>query len=185
MIIVDEAAYISLELLMNTILPVMMQSETSLIATTTPRTSDHFFSVMAKMKDAVTGRPLFNVIRIGEPCEDCKKLAEPWTCGHNFEEDAPWKSRAKSKKFAEMYKKFNMEDVHMREQFGSDADNADRAFDVKHVDALRQRDRYVTTKRPRLIYLAADPAGAGPSCFGLVAGYFAEGKLVVRTSPSC
>lgn len=157
-----------------------MQTLTCLIAITTPRERDHFFSVMTRMTDPHTGKPLYNVIRIGEPCDECKKTSTPWTCNHNFEEDAPWKSRRKIKKYEQFYVEQGLEHVHMREQFGTDADNVDRAFTSESVDNLMQRPVTRVEQRPKLIFMSGDPSGVGKSAYGLAAAFFDRGQMVVR-----
>ena len=103
MIVVDEAAYISYDLLAQTIIPVLMQSKTCLIAITTPRESEHFFSALLRLIDPKSKKPIFNVLRIGDPCEECKKTETPWLCSHKMDELPPWKSNQKQSKYLPIY----------------------------------------------------------------------------------
>ena len=177
----DEAAYVTLDLLTKAILPVLVQSDTCLIAITTPRSSDHYFSRILRMKDPHTDKPLVNVVRLGEPCEACKKGEMPWMCSHR-DEDPPWKSRAKSRKFEPIYLLEGLEHVHLREQFGIDADDRIKASDPASVKALDEFDLYRLQKRPPVIFLTADPSGHGNSGYALCGSFFDHGRYVVSTA---
>lgn len=156
-----------------------MQTLTCLIAITTPREKDHFFSVMTRMTDPVTKKPLYNVLRIGEPCENCAKTATPWTCDHNFEEDAPWKSRRKIKKYEQFYVEQGLEHIHMREQFGQESDNVDRAFTSESIEQLMNKPVFKVEQRPKIIFMSGDPSGAGKSAYGIAGAFFDKGDMIV------
>lgn len=156
----------------------LIQAETCLIAITTPRDSDHYFSQLLKLVDPITKKPLFNVVRIGEACEDCKLGDQPWMCTHR-QEDPHWKSRTKSKKFEQVYQLHGQEHVHLREQFGMDADDCLRVFNSEMVENIGKAEIHRTDKVPSLVWLAADPSGHGKSHYAMVGGYYEDEKFVV------
>ena len=154
-----------------------MQSTTCLIAITTPRESEHFFSGLLRLVDKETNKPLFNILRIGDPCEDCKKTETPWLCSHKTEELPPWKSMKKQSKFLPIYE--GNEHLNLREQWGMEADSTSSAFKKETVQALADRQLYKGVVKPKIIWLASDPAGAGASEHGICGAYFDGGKMIV------
>ncbi len=175
---IDEAAYISHELLIKTIIPVLAQSHTCLIAITTPRSSEHFFSALLKLVDPATGKPIFNVLRIGNPCDVCKQTDKPWLCTHKTDELPPWKSFRKQNKYASVYE--GHEEDNIREQWGMEADSHSRAFNKHIVDRFKERLPVPVPKEPPLeVVMTSDPAGAGDSGFAIMAAYWEGGTMVV------
>lgn len=63
---------------MDTIVPVMGQTETALLAISTALDEGNHYSALTKLEDKETGEPLFNVIRVGQVCEACQKTSTPW-----------------------------------------------------------------------------------------------------------
>ena len=155
----------------------MIQSTTCLIAITTPRESDHFFSALLRLVDPETGTPLFNVLRIGNPCEECAETDTPWNCVHKLDERPPWKSNRKEKKYMPVYEG-NMH-LHKREQMGMDADTTSMVYKEEFIAKLEARPDFKIMKKPNVIWMAGDPAGGGKSEFGISAGFFQNGTFVV------
>lgn len=149
-----------------------------MIAITTPRDSDHYFSQLLRLKDPITGKPLFNVVRLGEPCEDCKLGEQPWMCTHR-QEDPHWKSRSKSKKFEQVYTLHGQEHVHLREQMGMDADDVKRVFNGEMLEILDKPRIWKADRVPEIVWMGADPSGHGKSHYAMVAGYFEEDNFIV------
>jgi hypothetical protein len=154
-----------------------MQSTTCLIAITTPRESEHFFSGLLRLVDPDTGDPLFNILRIGDPCDACKKTETPWLCSHKTEELPPWKSMKKQSKFLPIYE--GNEHLNLREQWGMEADSTSLAFKKERVKSFAERELYSVGENPKVIWLASDPAGAGRSEHGICGAYFDGGKMII------
>jgi hypothetical protein len=154
-----------------------MQSKTCLIAITTPRDSEHFFSALLRLIDPETGKPLFNVLRIGDPCEPCKKTETPWLCSHKTDELPPWKSMRKQSKYLPIYE--GNEHVNLREQWGIEADSTKVAFKKNQIKEFAKRPEITCDVTPNVIFLSSDPAGGGQSEMGLCAAYFDKGEMIV------
>jgi len=154
-----------------------MQSNTCLIAITTPRDSEHFFSALLKMVDEKTGKPIFNVLRIGNPCEACMKTEKSWLCTHKVNELPPWKSMKKQSRYGAIYK--DNQDQNLREQWGIEADKTEKAFRAEDINAFENRKFHSIEKPPDVIWLACDPAGSGASEHAISASVFIDGKMIV------
>ena len=161
---------------MEAIIPVLMQSNTCLLAITTPRDSEHFFSALLKLADE-DGNLLFNILRIGNPCESCMAKEKPWLCSHKVDELPPWKSMNKQKKYGTVYA--NNQDINMKEQWGIEADATKPAFKKEHIESFKNRQSYKLLKPPDVIWMACDPAGAGKSENSISAAVFVDGAMVV------
>lgn len=72
--------------------PLLMVINTALIMITTVTTSYAFFSELITRVDSLTGEPLFNIIKIGEPCDECKKGPNPEACPHMELSIPEWKA---------------------------------------------------------------------------------------------
>lgn len=157
----------------------MAQSHTCLIAITTPRSSEHFFSALLKLIDPSTGKPIFNVLRIGNPCDPCKNSDKPWLCTHKTDELPPWKSFRKQNKYSRVYEGGHEED-NIREQWGMEADSFTRAFNKHIVDKFKELPPVPPPDvPPPWIAIASDPAGAGESGFSITGAYWKNNSMVV------
>jgi hypothetical protein len=89
--------------MMDTIIPVMGETMTALLAISTALDDSNHYSALTKLVDKDTGDPLFNVIRVGQVCEACQKTKTPWLCNHMAFDIPPWKSEVKQRRMASIY----------------------------------------------------------------------------------
>lgn len=167
MIIVDEAAFISHELMMDTIIPVMGQARTSFIAVSTALDDSNHYSALTKLVDKETGEPLFNIMRIGQVCEPCQKTTTPWLCNHMAFDIPPWKSVKKQKRMEYIYE--GQQHRNLRENFGQIAGNGRQAFKQELIDKFARRPPQRILGKVNVIFLGADPGGGGPSDLAMTA----------------
>lgn len=176
-IIIDEAAFISYELLMDTIVPVMGQTETALLAISTALDDSNHYSALTKLEDKETGEPLFNVIRVGQVCEACRKTSTPWLCNHMAYDIPPWKSVKKQKRMEYIYE--GQQHRNLRENFGQIAGSGRQAFKDELIEKFKAMPPVRITKQPNVVFLGADPGGGGPSDLALTAMAQKDGQWVV------
>lgn len=165
MIVIDEAAFISYKLMMDTIIPVLGQTQTALLAISTALDEGNHYSALTKLEDRETGEPLFNVIRVGQVCGACAKTTTPWLCNHMAYDIPPWKSAKKQKRFQYIYE--GQQYRNLRENFGVIAGSGRQAFKNELVDRFVAQAPHRLTGSPRVVFLAADPGGGGPSDLAL------------------
>lgn len=68
----------------------------------------------------------------------------------------------------------------LRELGGIMASDHTPCFQKKDIATLFDNDRWVLEAPPEAIYITIDPNGGGASDFGMAAGCFDQGRLVVR-----
>ena len=158
-----------------------MQRNTSFVGTTTPREKTSFFAIMVEYKDPSTGKPLFNVTRVSQPCEECQRKGDPWTCSH-IEDDTSWKDKRKISKYSSLYSDQGLDHINKREQFGMESDNSLKAFSEENVLDIRNKPLYDIYTKPKVIYLASDPSGGGGSGYAFAAAIIEQGKFIVSIS---
>lgn len=98
MIVIDEAAHISLDLFYETILPILELTNTALLAISTPLDEFNYYSELFLKKDE-NGDDFFKTIKAGRICDDCGRL--PYDimikCDH-MPDGAHWKSVHKKRR---------------------------------------------------------------------------------------
>lgn len=188
MIFVDESEFVPESLWINTILPLMMQPKTSILAATSPQDNTSYHAFMMNATDKSTGRRIFNVVNLVEVCEVCAATETPWTCVHAQDRLSWSKSAAARNETAAFYRK-GQDAVRGRELFGIANKNTSNLLPPTHVDLFFNSS--VEVREPaRVLYLAIDPGGGGPGELGMVglveshvsSGPAAGARLVVSSN---
>lgn len=149
------------DLFFKILIPLMARKDHYLVALTTPKHSnDHFSQMVATRKE--DGKPYYNVITMGEPCEDCAETQRPWECTHKRHEIASWKDPVRTDRWYMPYIVANKENILMQEQFSIGGMKDNLVFNTNLVNALDKRPPIVIDRPVDAIYLAIDPAGGGP-----------------------
>jgi len=122
---------------------------------------------------------MFNVLKVGQPCDDCQKNSDtPWMCDHKQDEIPHWKNSRKQEKFNAIYEGGH-EDKNMREQHGMITEDKNVAFKEKEIERLENRVLYKMNRKPDVVWMSCDPAGGGRSEMGLAGAVFIDGNFVV------
>jgi len=166
------------ETIRQSILPVAQQELTCLIGTTTPQGSDNIVSQMTTCKDE-KGKEIFGLVRLGKPCEECKK--KRILCTHNEEATAEGLSRKKREKYKHLYA--GHEDVLMREYMGETADASQQAFDTEMLASLMTKSPVDVHPPIDLLFMTIDPAQGGANDIAVLTTYYdrpSETMIVVQ-----
>lgn len=166
MIFVDESEFVPESLWINTILPLMMQPKTSILAATSPQDNTSYHAFMINVVDKSTGQRVFNVVNLMEVCEACLKTDTPWTCVHAQDRLSWSKSKAARDETSLFYRK-GQDAVRGRELFGIANKNTSNLLPPSHVDLFFKSSVHITVPA-RVLYLAIDPGGGGPGELGIV-----------------
>ncbi len=143
----------------------MGQTQTALLAISTALDDSNHYSALTKLEDSETGEPLFNVIRVGQVCEACAKTTTPYLCNHKAYDIPPWKSVKKQKRFSTIYE--GQQYRNLRENMGVIAGSGRQAFKTELIDKFKSSLPITITRKPRVVFLGADPGGGGPSDLAL------------------
>jgi len=163
--------------MMDTIVPVMGQVETALLAISTALDDANHYTALTKLIDKETNEPLFNVIRIGQVCEACSKTSSPWLCNHMAYSVPPWKSQKRLKRMEYIYE--GQEFRNLRENMGVVAGSGRQAFNQKLIDKFVNAPKYKVIRKPNIIFIGADPGGGGPSDLAMTAMMNVDGCWIV------
>jgi hypothetical protein len=163
--------------LLKGVFPVYLQDKTAIILISTPTTSKTFFMRCIAIKHEDTGKPLLQSIRIGEPCDACKKTRTPQNCTHNLDEMPPWKSKSKTSELELLMSGY--QDIFLQENFGMTIDSTTRLFPERQLDIIRDAAPFDFPRTPDCVYLAFDPASGGECEYGVCAAVFFGPVMVV------
>lgn len=161
---------------MEVVAPLMQMASTSMIAISTIRGSDNFYSKMLQCVHPVTKLPLFETHWFTLICDACKASDEPWKCVHRLNEIPRWQSSDKH----EMLKTLlgDHTDLLQRESMGLCVDDIHRAFTSKSLDAFDARPRTLVCPAT-VIFTSIDPSGGGPSHYAVVSTKVVNGITTV------
>jgi len=183
-VLIDEAAFLSYMLFMETILPTLTKGHTCLIAISTPQGEDNVYTWLTELKDSARGgQSMFNVVRTSRVCDACVAADKAMTCTHLRSKLPPWQEMSKVARMAQLYE--NDPHLHMREIMGRSADAGTKAFLADDVNRFfASKVRIDNAADVRAVYISADPSGGGTSELAVVAMVEdVHGKLAVRPLP--
>lgn len=177
MIIIDEAAHISLDLFYETIVPMLELTNTALLAISTPLDEFNYYSKLVEQKDE-HGNPFFKTIKAGRVCDDCSRLAydEMIKCDH-IEDTAHWKNPHKLKRLKVLFE--GDEARGLRELAGIAASDFTPCFSKEDIGRLFDNPRRIVNCAPDAIYVTVDPNGGGASKMAIASGFYDGLDLVV------
>ena len=164
-IYLEEAAFMSIKMFHEVIVPLLELETTALICISTPQGTDNFYSQMFQMKDAA-GKKLFNSIELSLVCDECKAGPDPASCTHMKHLLPRWKSGAKNDMVRQIYGD-NTTDM-LRESLGMTTEASSSLFDAEWINGFAGRNQYVFRAAPKFVWIACDPNGGGASEMGIV-----------------
>jgi hypothetical protein len=108
LVIVDEMAYVTDELIFDVILPLLQLGDTPLLGVSTMKDDESLYSQILNMKDE-TGDPIFKTRIFRLSCDACMEKGDPVNCTHMKVSRPEWQDSARIKRLAALYK--NKEDL--------------------------------------------------------------------------
>ncbi len=172
----EEAAFMSLDVFFQVILPLLEMDTTALVAISTPLDGLNFYSEMFELKGA-DNRPLFNTLRVGLSCERCQKAGKATECTHMKDIIPPWKSAAKFDMVKSVYG--DRKDLLARESMGQITNDAASVFSQKQVDLLMRKPCWSLKNPAQYVFLGVDPNGGGTSDFAIVTMTMELNNLII------
>lgn len=176
MIILDEAAYASPDLVFETIFPLLEVENAAFIGISTVLDDFNFFSKLLLLKDE-DGDNFFDTIMINTVCRECKKLPEEEheNCTHLDDTILPpWKSKVKYQRSKILQTVDANRGRNARESMGLITGDYNQAIVTKLVKSVMNfetRQYYKVTKSPSRIYITIDPDGGGKSRLSIVSAF--------------
>lgn len=164
--IVDESEFVPEELWTNTIFPLNMEFQNSIIAATSPQSEDSYNHFLINLINPVTKKHAYNVVYLYEVCKACLDAGKPWKCTHNQEQLSASKNQATVDEVRAAYRP-GQTAAKLRETFGVTTGGNDKIIQAEYITAFFN-ERVKIDGKPRCIYLAIDPTGGGDSELGVV-----------------
>ena len=180
MLVVDEAAYVSPQLIYQVVIPLLEVTTTVMFMISTPTMSYSFFSKLMHLKDK-QGRSLFLVYSVDLVCQRCRKTAHPENCRHKLHLLPHWKNQDK----LEMTQIIMQEEtsILLRESRGIITDKDNAYLKIHEIDFfLKNEYEFPNYARPRYVLIAVDPnarAGKASSNMALFAMTLDGGMFTV------
>jgi hypothetical protein len=91
-LILEEAAYVDPGFFYETVAPLTIVGNTSLLAISTLTSEINFYTRLIRMRDKQTGQPMFKVLSVQLACEKCKEEGKAVDCIHMLHLVPRWQS---------------------------------------------------------------------------------------------
>lgn len=177
-IILEEAAYVEEGFFYETVAPLMIVGNTSLIGISTLLTEFNFYTRLMRMRDPATGLPIFTCMSVQLACEKCKEAGKPAECVHLLHLVPRWQSSERHRRLKVVMQ--DRPDLIQSELSGLAFESMQAAFrasDIKHM--MEQDCPGPVLNDP--VYITIDPAAGGPqSDYALVSFQRHKGLVTVR-----
>jgi hypothetical protein len=176
LIYMEEAAFMSLDVFFEVVLPLLEMSTTCLIAISTPLNGLNFYSELFELTGP-TGDNLFNTLKIGLSCEKCQKLGKSAECNHMKHLIPSWKSASKFDLVKAVYA--DRKDLLARESMGQITSDNASVFSQKSIDLFMDRKPYKMKNKPDFVFLGVDPNGGGTSELSVVSICMEQNQIII------
>lgn len=177
MIVLEEAAYVEPGFFYETVAPLLLIGNTSLIAISTLTSEINFYTRLLRMRDKVTGLPLFTSISVQLACRKCIEDGKAAECVHMLHLVPRWQSSDRHVKLKTIMQ--DRPDLIESELSGLAFDSNQQIFKTAHIETMFNQ----TPPPPVLneaIYLFIDPAAGGPqSDYAILSVTRQKGMLTV------
>ena len=174
----EEAAYVEPGFFYETVAPLLLIGNTSLIAISTLTSEINFYTRLLRMRDKVTGLPLFTSISVQLACRKCIEDGKAAECVHMLHLVPRWQSSDRHVKLKTIMQ--DRPDLIESELSGLAFDSNQQIFKTAHIETMFEQ----TPPPPVLneaIYLFIDPAAGGPqSDYAILSVTRQKGMLTVR-----
>jgi hypothetical protein len=176
-IILEEAAYVDQGFFYETVAPLLLVGVTSLICISTLTSDINFYTRLFKIKDPITGLPVFAQLQVALVCNACREAGTAASCRHMLHLVPAWQSSARHERLKAVMS--DRPDLIQSELAGLAFDALQQCFRAADIDALMVAEPPPFAWAQRL-YMIIDPAAGGPqSDFALITFYRQKGIIVV------
>ena len=178
----EEAAYVDPGFFYETVAPLLLIGNTSLIAISTLLSEVNFYTRLLRMRDKITGLPLFTSISVQLACKKCIADGHTASCVHMLHLVPRWQSSDRHVKLKTIMQ--DRPDLIESELSGLAFDSNHQIFKSCDLEIMFAQ----APPRPVLneaIYIFIDPAAGGPnSDYAVVSVTRQKGMLTVSGTVS-
>ena len=199
-IILEEAAYVSQDFFYETVAPLLLVGVTTLICISTLTSELSFYTRLFKIKDPVTGLPVFAQFQVSLACDACKDAGMAASCRHMLHLVPTWQSSVRHERLKAVMA--DRPDLIQSELSGLAFDSLQQCFRGHDITTMLSapvptpltwsqvllfsllgsaRDDAHGGIIMQDLIMVIDPAAGGPqSDFALITFFRHRGQLVVR-----
>lgn len=177
----EEAAYVDPGFFYETVAPLLIVGNTSLIAISTLLTEINFYSRLLRMRDKITNLPLFSVLSVTLACAKCREEGKAGDCAHMLHLVPRWQSGDRHIKLKTIMQ--DRPDLIESELSGLAFDSLQQVFRSVDMDIMftQPPPAWITND---VIHLFIDPAAGGPgSDYAVVSVARQKGLITVSDPP--
>lgn len=133
-IILEEAAYVDPGFFYETVAPLLIVGNTSLLCISTLTSEVNFYTRLMRMVDSSTGRSMFSCLKIQLACDDCLANGNAVDCVHMLHLVPRWQSSERHRRLKTIMQ--DRPDLIQSELSGVAFDSMQQAFRVSDVDYM-------------------------------------------------
>ena len=159
MIILEEAAQVVPGFFYETVAPLLIVGNTTLLAISTLTSEVNFYSRLIKMRDKTTGAPLFTILSVELACAACKSEGKAADCVHMLHLVPRWQSADRHVKLKTIMQ--DRPDLIESELSGLAFDSLQQIFKASLLDTMFSQ-QCPTPILNEGVHLFIDPAAGGP-----------------------
>ena len=155
----EEAAYVEPGFFYETVAPLLLIGNTSLIAISTLTSEINFYTRLLRMRDKVTGLPLFTSISVQLACRRCIEDGRAAACVHMLHLVPRWQSSDRHVKLKTIMQ--DRPDLIESELSGLAFDSNQQIFKTAHIEIMFNQPPPPSILN-EAVYTFIDPAAGGP-----------------------
>lgn len=159
LIVLEEAAYVEPGFFYETVAPLLLIGNTSLIAISTLTSEINFYTRLLRMRDKVTGLPLFTTLSIQLACKQCIEEGKVASCVHMLHLVPRWQSSDRHVKLKTIMQ--DRPDLIESELSGLAFDSNQQIFKTAHIETMFAQPPPIPVLN-EAVYIFIDPAAGGP-----------------------
>lgn len=160
MIILEEAALLSSNLIEETVLPMLQIRNSCIVMISTPGSDSHLFSKLMKARrNNGKGEFYFRTHQEQMICSSCERRGVKTCCAHNSHKVPHWISRKNQADLRELMG----DELYDQEISGKQQGEQRPDFTPQQINTLRKKDFFVLTQEPKIAFIAIDPTSGGRS----------------------
>lgn len=143
----------------ETVAPLTIVKETSLLAISTLTSEINFYTRLMKQRDPATGLPMFVTKSIKLACDKCIDEGKSHECVHMMHLVPRWQASEKHLRLKTIMQ--DRPDLIQSELSGLAFDSLQQVFRVKDIEAMFDQEA-PSTQMNEVLYVFVDPAAGGP-----------------------
>jgi hypothetical protein len=181
-LILEEAAYVEQGFFYETVAPLLIVGNTTLIGISTLTSEINFYTRLMRQRDPSTGLPMFTCLSIQLACDACKDAGKAAECIHLLHLVPRWQSSERHQRLKTIMQ--DRPDLIQSELSGLAFDSLQTVFRSADIDTMLTQPAPEPVLNDQ-IYIFIDPAAGGPqSDYAILSFTRSKGLITVNIHSS-